>query len=81
MNAMIGSGSDRTAMELLGEGGLTLLPWTKHLLATLWEQVRLLLQVIYCTFVSGESRHFRALSLLDVTIDFKINIYPFKNYI
>lgn len=51
-------------MELLGGGGRALLPWTKHLLAALWEQVRLLLQVIYCTFISGESRHFRVLFLL-----------------
>lgn len=28
------------------------MPWTRHLLAALWEQVRLLLQVIYCTFIS-----------------------------
>lgn len=67
MNPMIGSGSDRTAMELLAGGGLALLPWTRHLLAALWEQVRLLLQVIYCTFISGESRHFRVLLPLFLT--------------
>lgn len=56
---MIDTGSDRAAMEVLSGGGLALLPWTRHLLAALWEQVRLLLQVIYCTFISGKSLYFR----------------------
>lgn len=74
---MIDSGSDRTAMELLAEGGLALLPWTRHLLATLWEQVRLLLQVIYCTFISGESNHFRVLLLLFFKSRPKVKMWHF----
>ncbi|XP_037307354.2 protein phosphatase 1 regulatory subunit 15B [Pungitius pungitius] len=45
-------GSERAAMERFGSGGAALLPWTKQMLTVLWEQLRLLLQVIYYTFVS-----------------------------
>ncbi|XP_034390199.1 protein phosphatase 1 regulatory subunit 15B [Cyclopterus lumpus] len=45
-------GSERTAMERFGGGGKSLLPWTKQMLTVLWEQLRLLVQVIYYTFVS-----------------------------
>ncbi|TNN49185.1 Protein phosphatase 1 regulatory subunit 15B [Liparis tanakae] len=45
-------GSERTAMERFGSGGKALLPWTKQMLTVLWEQLRLLVQVIYYTFVS-----------------------------
>lgn len=45
-------GSERTAMERFGNGGMALLPWTKQMLTVLWEQLRLLVQVIYYTFVS-----------------------------
>ncbi|KAF7654880.1 hypothetical protein LDENG_00063610 [Lucifuga dentata] len=45
-------GSDRTAMERFGSGGMALLPWTKQILTVLWEQLRLLVQVIYYTFMS-----------------------------
>lgn len=56
MASVVGSedGSDRTAMERFGSGGLALLPWTKQVLTVLWEQLRLLLQVIYYTFMSGK---------------------------
>lgn len=47
--------SERTAMERFGGGGMALLPWTKQMLSGLWGQLRLLLQVIYYTFVSGEN--------------------------
>ncbi|CAG5957553.1 unnamed protein product [Menidia menidia] len=43
--------SERT-LESLGSGGMAILPWTKHLLTVLWEQLRLLVQVIYYTFMS-----------------------------
>nr|XP_046250202.1 protein phosphatase 1 regulatory subunit 15B [Scatophagus argus] len=43
---------ERTAMERFGSGGLALLPWTKQMLTVLWEQLRLLVQVIYYTFMS-----------------------------
>lgn len=56
---MVGSGSDQTAMERFGGAGLALLPWTRHMLTVLWEHVRLLLQVIYYTFVNGKTGHFR----------------------
>lgn len=46
-------GCERTAMERFGSGGMALLPWTKQMLTVLWEQLRLLVQVIYYTFVSG----------------------------
>ncbi|XP_029952501.1 protein phosphatase 1 regulatory subunit 15A [Salarias fasciatus] len=45
-------GSERTAMERFGNGGMALLPWTKQMLTVLWEQLRLLIQVIYYSFVS-----------------------------
>ncbi|KAK2880450.1 protein phosphatase 1 regulatory subunit 15B [Channa argus] len=44
--------SERTAMERFGSGGMALLPWTKQMLTVLWEQLRLLVQVIYYTFIS-----------------------------
>ncbi|TDH09931.1 hypothetical protein EPR50_G00091130 [Perca flavescens] len=44
--------SERTAMERFGSGGMALLPWTKQMLTVLWEQLRLLVQVIYYTFMS-----------------------------
>lgn len=47
--------SERTLMEQFGSGGLALLPWTKQMLGVLWVQFRLLLQVIYYTFMSGKS--------------------------
>ncbi|XP_008292501.1 lisH domain-containing protein C1711.05 [Stegastes partitus] len=45
-------GSERTAMERFGSGGMALLPWTKQMLTVLWEQLRLLVQVIYYSFMS-----------------------------
>ncbi|XP_068579727.1 protein phosphatase 1 regulatory subunit 15B [Cebidichthys violaceus] len=54
MATLVGSekASERTAMERFGSGGMALLPWTKQMLTVLWEQLRLLVQVIYYTFVS-----------------------------
>ncbi|XP_029290425.1 protein phosphatase 1 regulatory subunit 15A [Cottoperca gobio] len=54
MATAVGSekGSERTAMERFGSGGMALLPWTKQMLTVLWEQLRLLVQVIYYTFMS-----------------------------
>lgn len=54
MATLVGSekSCDRTAMEKFGSGGMALLPWTKQLLTVLWEQLRLLVQVIYYTFMS-----------------------------
>lgn len=49
-------GSERAAMERFGSGGMALLPWTKQILTVLWEQLRLLVQVIYYTFMSGKSK-------------------------
>ncbi|XP_068169068.1 protein phosphatase 1 regulatory subunit 15B [Antennarius striatus] len=43
---------ERTAMERFGTGGLALLPWTRQMLTVLWEQFRLLMSVIYYTFMS-----------------------------
>lgn len=51
-----GKGSERTAMERFGSGGMALLPWTKQMLTVLWEQLRLLVQVIYYTFISGQRK-------------------------
>ncbi|KAM8891022.1 uncharacterized protein AB9W97_011743 [Spinachia spinachia] len=45
-------GSERAAMQRFGGGGAALLPWTKQMLTVLWEQLQMLLQVIYYTFVS-----------------------------
>lgn len=47
-------GSERAAVERFGSGGVALLPWTKQMLTVLWEQLRLLVQVIYYTFMSGK---------------------------
>ncbi|KAM9854561.1 uncharacterized protein ACBR49_003109 [Aulostomus maculatus] len=51
--AVSGESCEPTAMERFGSGGMALLPWTKQLLTVLWEQLRLLVQVIYYTFVSA----------------------------
>lgn len=48
-------GSERADMARIGPGGLALLPWTRQMLTVLWTQIRLLLQVIYYTFISGKS--------------------------
>lgn len=57
MATVVGSqtSSERTAMERFGSGGMAILPWTKQMLTVLWEQLRLLVQVIYYTFLSGKS--------------------------
>ncbi|XP_037623018.1 protein phosphatase 1 regulatory subunit 15B [Sebastes umbrosus] len=55
MATVVGSekgSAERTAMERFGSGGMALLPWTKQMLTVLWEQLRLLVQVIYYTFIS-----------------------------
>ncbi|XP_028287958.1 protein phosphatase 1 regulatory subunit 15A [Parambassis ranga] len=54
MATIVGSeeGCERTAMERFGSGGMALLPWTKQMLTVLWEQIRLLVQVIYYSFMS-----------------------------
>ncbi|CAB1323545.1 unnamed protein product [Coregonus sp. 'balchen'] len=46
------TGSHRTAMERFGDGGMALLPWTMHTLTVLWEQLRLLVHVIYYSFLT-----------------------------
>lgn len=46
---------ERTAVETFGSGGMALLPWTRQMLTVVWEQLRLLLQVIYYTFMSGKT--------------------------
>lgn len=47
-------GYERAEMASFRAGGLALLPWTKQMLTVLWGQLRLLLQVIYYTFMSGK---------------------------
>ncbi|XP_074533096.1 uncharacterized protein LOC141796086 [Halichoeres trimaculatus] len=49
--AIVGS-EKGSAMERFGNGGMALLPWTKQMLTVLWEQLRLLVQVIYYSFMS-----------------------------
>lgn len=44
----------RTEMEKFS-GGTALLPWTRQVLAVLWDHLRLLLQVIYYTCMSGKN--------------------------
>lgn len=59
MATVVGSekgSAERTAMERFGSGGMALLPWTKQMLTVLWEQLRLLVQVIYYTFISGKNK-------------------------
>ncbi|XP_061896669.1 protein phosphatase 1 regulatory subunit 15B [Entelurus aequoreus] len=41
-----------TSMESFGYRGMAILPWTKQVLAVLWEQLWLLVKVIYCSFMS-----------------------------
>ncbi|KAK7152235.1 hypothetical protein R3I94_008533 [Phoxinus phoxinus] len=43
---------ERTALRRFGDSGMMLLPWTKQILTVVWEQLRLLLQVICCTFMT-----------------------------
>ncbi|XP_029614130.1 protein phosphatase 1 regulatory subunit 15B isoform X2 [Salmo trutta] len=45
--------SHRTAMERFGVGGMALLPGIMHIRTVLWEQLRLLIHVIYYSFLSG----------------------------
>lgn len=40
------------AMERFSGAGVALLPWTRHMIAVLWDQLRVLVQVIYYTFIS-----------------------------
>lgn len=47
-------GCGRAEMASFRAGGLALLPWTRQMLTVLWGQLRLLLQVIYYTFLSGK---------------------------
>jgi len=44
---------ERTALRRFGDSGMMLLPWTKQILTVVWEHLRLLLQVICCTFMTG----------------------------
>nr|XP_057931447.1 protein phosphatase 1 regulatory subunit 15B [Doryrhamphus excisus] len=41
-----------TTLESFGCRGMAILPWTKQLLTVLWEQLWLLVHVIYCSFLS-----------------------------
>lgn len=47
------SASERTALRRFGDSGMMLLPWTKQILTVVWEQLRLLVQVICCTLMTG----------------------------
>ena len=47
----VGDSGRVSAME--GLGGKALLPWTRHLLGAVWDQVCTLLQVLYISFMSG----------------------------
>ncbi|XP_035498382.2 protein phosphatase 1 regulatory subunit 15B [Scophthalmus maximus] len=44
--------AEQAAMERFGGAGTALLPWTRQMLSVVWEQLRLLVQVIYCSFMS-----------------------------
>lgn len=57
MAATVGSegGCERADMARFRPGGLALLPWTKQMLTVLWGQLRLLLRVIYYSFMSGKT--------------------------
>ncbi|XP_028971059.2 protein phosphatase 1 regulatory subunit 15B [Esox lucius] len=44
--------SHRNTMERFGDGGMALIPWTKQILTVLWENLRLLVQVIYYSCLS-----------------------------
>ncbi|XP_048025142.1 protein phosphatase 1 regulatory subunit 15B [Megalobrama amblycephala] len=46
------SASERTALRRFGDSGMMLLPWTKQILTVVWEQLRLLVQVICCTLMT-----------------------------
>ncbi|KAM6973353.1 uncharacterized protein FYW47_003482 [Aplochiton taeniatus] len=43
---------DRTEMERFGNVGMALLPWTRQILGVMWEHLRLLVHVIYYSFLS-----------------------------
>lgn len=56
MAPSVGSeGSERADMARVRPGGLALLPWTRQMLTVLWAQIRLLLQVIYYSCMSGRA--------------------------
>lgn len=44
---------ERRAMQRFSHSGLALLPWTRQILTALWENVRLMLQVICCSLMAG----------------------------
>ncbi|KAJ8396687.1 hypothetical protein AAFF_G00015250 [Aldrovandia affinis] len=47
-----GRTSRKTAIQRSGGSGTLILPWTKQILCVLWEHLRLLLQVVYYSFVA-----------------------------
>ncbi|XP_051953002.1 protein phosphatase 1 regulatory subunit 15B-like [Xyrauchen texanus] len=46
------SGTERTALRRFGDSGMMLLPWTKQILCVVWDHLRLLVQIICCTFMT-----------------------------
>ncbi|XP_064169753.1 protein phosphatase 1 regulatory subunit 15B [Anguilla rostrata] len=44
--------SDKTAVQRSEGGGMLILPWTKQILCVLWEHLRLLLHVVYYSFLA-----------------------------
>ncbi|XP_017320599.1 protein phosphatase 1 regulatory subunit 15B isoform X2 [Ictalurus punctatus] len=52
MKSVIGKAIERSAMQRFSHSGMALLPWTRQILTVLWENVRLMLQVICCSLMA-----------------------------
>lgn len=66
MESVFGKAREHSAMQRFSHSGMALLPWTRHILAVLWENVRLMLHVICCSLMAGKQflDKVRALELL-----------------
>ncbi|KAI1903924.1 hypothetical protein AGOR_G00000420 [Albula goreensis] len=48
----VGRTSDKTAIQRSEGGGMLILPWTKQILCVLWDHLRLLVHVVYYSFLA-----------------------------
>lgn len=48
--------ADGAAVQRSGDTSMLILPWTKQILCVVWDHLRLLVHVIYYSFLAGEGR-------------------------